>query len=99
MVEPVSETAQRPAATAVAPPSPKFVVYAALIGNLLVAIAKALAAAWTGSAALLSEAIHSTVDTGNQVLLLYGMHRAARTASTFSETVRPRFIGNQRTAS
>lgn len=52
------------------------VIYAALVGNLLVAFTKAGAAAWTGSSAMLSEAIHSFVDTGNQVLLLYGMRRA-----------------------
>ncbi|MEO6279783.1 cation diffusion facilitator family transporter [Roseateles sp.] len=52
------------------------VIYAALVGNLLVAFTKAGAAAWTGSSAMLSEAIHSFVDIGNQVLLLYGMRRA-----------------------
>jgi len=52
------------------------VIYAALIGNLLVAFTKAGAAAWTGSSAMFSEAIHSFVDTGNQVLLFYGMRRA-----------------------
>jgi cation diffusion facilitator family transporter len=52
------------------------VVYAALAGNILVAITKFGAAAWTGSSAMLSEAIHSLVDTSNEVLLLYGMHRA-----------------------
>jgi cation diffusion facilitator family transporter len=56
--------------------SSKRVVYAALIGNLLVAATKFVAAAWTGSAAMLSEGIHSVVDTSNQALLLYGMHRA-----------------------
>jgi cation diffusion facilitator family transporter len=60
--------------------SSKLVIYAALIGNLLVALTKFGAAWWTGSSAMLSEAIHSVVDTGNQVLLLYGMHRAARPA-------------------
>jgi cation diffusion facilitator family transporter len=58
--------------------SSKLVIYAALIGNLLVALTKFGAAWWTGSSAMLSEAIHSVVDTGNQVLLLYGMHRAAK---------------------
>ncbi len=52
------------------------VIYAALIGNLLVAFTKAGAAAWTGSSSMLSEAVHSFVDIGNQVLLLYGMRRA-----------------------
>jgi cation diffusion facilitator family transporter len=56
--------------------SSKSVVYAALIGNLLVAATKTAAAVWTGSSSMLSEAVHSFVDTGNEVLLLYGMHRA-----------------------
>lgn len=65
-----------------APPgaATKRVVWAALFGNLLVALTKAAAAAWTGSSAMLSEAIHSFVDTGNEVLLLHGMRRAARRA-------------------
>jgi cation diffusion facilitator family transporter len=58
--------------------SSKLVVYAALGGNLMVALIKFAAAALTGSSAMLSEAVHSLVDTGNQGLLLYGMHRAAR---------------------
>ena len=52
------------------------VIYAALVGNLLVAFTKAGAAAWTGSSSMLSEAVHSFVDIGNQILLLYGMRRA-----------------------
>jgi cation diffusion facilitator family transporter len=58
--------------------SSKTVVYAALIGNVLVALTKAGAAFWTGSSAMLSEAIHSFADTGNEILLLYGIHRASR---------------------
>jgi cation diffusion facilitator family transporter len=53
-------------------------VFAALIGNVLVALTKAAAAAWTGSSAMLSEAVHSFVDTGNEILLLYGLKRSAR---------------------
>ncbi|HEY4143190.1 MAG TPA: cation diffusion facilitator family transporter, partial [Pseudolabrys sp.] len=58
--------------------SSKFVVIAAFLGNLLVALTKFAAAWWTGSSAMLSEAIHSLVDTINQVLLLYGMHRSSK---------------------
>lgn len=60
--------------------SSRQVVYAALAGNLLVAMTKTCAAIWTGSAAMLSEAIHSAVDTGNEMLLLYGMRRSVRRA-------------------
>lgn len=60
--------------------SSKLAVYAALAGNLAIAVVKFTAAIVTGSSAMLSEAIHSVVDTGNQVLLLYGMHRAAMPA-------------------
>ncbi len=56
----------------------KKVIIAALIGNALIAVTKFIAATITGSSAMLSEGIHSLVDTGNQVLLLYGLKRAAK---------------------
>jgi cation diffusion facilitator family transporter len=58
--------------------SSKKVIYAALLGNVLVALTKFLAAGVTGSSAMISEGVHSLVDTGNEVLLLYGLRRAAR---------------------
>lgn len=54
------------------------VIFAALAGNTAIAVTKLAAALFTGSAAMMSEAIHSAVDTGNQILLLIGLKRAAR---------------------
>lgn len=59
----------------------KKVIYAALAGNSLIAITKFIAASITGSSAMLSEGIHSLVDTGNQGLLLFGLRQAKKPPS------------------
>jgi cation diffusion facilitator family transporter len=58
----------------------KKAVVAAIIGNLAIAVIKFIAAAMTGSSAMISEGIHSVVDTGNGGLLFYGLKRGARPA-------------------
>jgi cation diffusion facilitator family transporter len=58
------------------PSGTKTVIYAALAGNLLVAITKFIAFGITGSSAILSEGVHSVVDTGNELLLLYGLRQS-----------------------
>ena len=58
----------------------KKVIYAALIGNAGIAVTKFAASAYTGSSAMLSEAIHSLVDTSNQLLLLWGLRQARKPA-------------------
>ena len=69
MAEPATTTAQQGAIRA---------VIAAMLGNVLIAAAKFVAAAVTGSSAMLSEGIHSVVDTGNQALLLVGDRRSRK---------------------
>ena len=54
-------------------------VYGAIAANVAIAVTKFAVALHTGSSAMLSEAVHSTVDTGNGVLLLWGVW-AMRTA-------------------
>jgi len=58
----------------------KKVIYAAIIANLAIAGIKYVAATFTKSSAMMAEAVHSTVDTGNELLLLVGMQRSIRPA-------------------
>jgi len=59
-------------------PESRKAVYAALLGNVLVALTKFVAAILSGSSSMMSESLHSLVDTGNQALLLYGYRRSNR---------------------
>jgi cation diffusion facilitator family transporter len=64
-----TETAERP-----------LTVIGAIVANLVIAAAKFVAAAFSGSSALLAEGIHSVVDTGNEILLLIGLRRSRQRA-------------------
>jgi len=60
----------------------KRAIFAAFAGNAAIAVIKFVAAAMTGSSAMISEGIHSLVDTGNGGLLFHGLRRGARPADT-----------------
>ena len=56
--------------------SSKIGIYGAMAANIAIAIVKFIAASITGSSAMLSEGIHSTVDSSNEILLLWGIHKS-----------------------
>jgi cation diffusion facilitator family transporter len=60
--------------------SSKLPIYSALVANFIIAVTKFIAAGITGSSAMISEGIHSVVDTGNEILLLIGIGKSKKPA-------------------
>ncbi len=56
----------------------KFTIYASILANVMIAIMKFIASLFTGSSAMLSEGIHSLIDTVNGLLLLFGINRSKK---------------------
>ena len=56
--------------------SSKTSIYAAMVANIAIGIAKFVGATISGSSAMLSEGIHSVVDSTNEILLLYGLKQS-----------------------
>lgn len=70
--------AQKPPAEQNGEGSSVVAVVAAILGNILVGIVKFIAAALSGSQAMVSEGIHSIVDSGNGILVLFGIHQSKK---------------------
>lgn len=58
-------------------------IYSALAANLLIAVTKFIAGFFTNSSSMISEGIHSTVDTSNQLLILYGIKQSKKKADQY----------------